>query len=165
MQKVVTINLNGRAYQLDENGYDVLRAYLDRADAQLKDNPDRAEIIADLEQAIADKCRRYFTATKTVVEAGEIATVLEEMGPVVESEPAVTDAEQQATGGDAATAAQGAAGTTADSTAGGSKTGGASSGAKEGARAKDTGRRRPSVSTGERGRSRRRAPAWPRIST
>ena len=101
MQKVVTINLNGRAYQLDENGYDALRAYLDRADAQLKDNPDRAEIIADLEQAIADKCRRYFTATKTVVEAGEIATVLEEMGPVVESEPAVTDAEQQATGGDA----------------------------------------------------------------
>ena len=140
MQKVVTINLNGRAYQLDENGYDALRAYLDRADAQLKDNPDRAEIIADLEQAIADKCRRYFTATKTVVDAGEIATVLEEMGPVVESEPAVTDAEPQATGGDTATAAQATTGTTTDSTAaGGAKAGGASSGAPEGDRAKDTG--------------------------
>lgn len=140
MQKVVTINLNGRAYQLDENGYDALRAYLDRADAQLKDNPDRAEIIADLEQAIADKCRRYFTATKTVVDAGEIATVLEEMGPVVESEPAVTDADPQATGGDAATSAQPTTGTAADSTtAGGSKTGGASSGAPEGDRTKDTG--------------------------
>ena len=27
MQKVITINLNGNAYQLDESGYDVLREY------------------------------------------------------------------------------------------------------------------------------------------
>lgn len=33
MHRVVTINLNGQAYQLDENAYDALRAYLDRAEA------------------------------------------------------------------------------------------------------------------------------------
>jgi phage shock protein PspC (stress-responsive transcriptional regulator) len=82
MHKVVTINLNGQAYQFDEDAYDALRAYLDRAEHQLRDNPDRAEILADLEQAIADKCRRYLNAHKTVITSPEIAQVLEEMGPV-----------------------------------------------------------------------------------
>jgi len=47
MQKVITINLNGRAYQLDESAYEALRAYLNAAETQLKDNPDRAEILRD----------------------------------------------------------------------------------------------------------------------
>ena len=82
MHKVVTINLNGRAYQFDEDAFDAIRAYLDRAEAQLGQNPDRAEILADLEQAIADKCHRYLNEHKTVVALPEIARVLEEMGPV-----------------------------------------------------------------------------------
>src|SRR5262249_42716164 len=53
MQKVITINLNGNAYQLDERGYDAMRAYLEQAERQLAGNPDQAEILADLEQAIA----------------------------------------------------------------------------------------------------------------
>ena len=40
MQKVITINLNGNAYQLDETGYEALRAYLDQAGARLAGNPD-----------------------------------------------------------------------------------------------------------------------------
>ena len=82
MHRVVTINLNGQAYQFDEDAYDALRVYLDRAGQQLRDNPDRAEILADLEQAIADKCRRYLNAHKNVLTASEIGQVLEEMGPV-----------------------------------------------------------------------------------
>jgi phage shock protein PspC (stress-responsive transcriptional regulator) len=82
MHKVVTINLNGQAYQFDEDAYEGIRAYLDRAEVQLHDNPDRAEILADLEQAIADKCGRYLNAHKTVIASSEIAQVLEEMGPV-----------------------------------------------------------------------------------
>jgi len=46
MQKVITINLNGNAYQLDETAYGLLRTYLDGAERQLKDNPDNAEIVA-----------------------------------------------------------------------------------------------------------------------
>jgi phage shock protein PspC (stress-responsive transcriptional regulator) len=82
MQKVIAINLNGHAYQLDEPAYDLLRAYLDRAEVQLKDNPDREEIIADLEQAIADKCNRFLGPHKTVVTAFEIEQVVRDMGPV-----------------------------------------------------------------------------------
>lgn len=82
MQKVVGINLNGRAYHVEEPGYDALVAYLDRAGARLADNPDRAEILADLEQAIAEKCDRLLGPHKTVVAGAEIDRILTEMGPV-----------------------------------------------------------------------------------
>lgn len=82
MQKVVIVNLNGIAYHLEEGGYVALGAYLDRAESQLRENPDRKEIIGDLEQAIADKCGRYLGAHKTVVTGADMATILEEMGPV-----------------------------------------------------------------------------------
>jgi phage shock protein PspC (stress-responsive transcriptional regulator) len=82
MQKVVTINLNGNAYQIDERGYDALVAYLADAERKLAGSPDRAEILADLEQAIADKCRLVLGPNKTVVTAAEVERIVGEMGPV-----------------------------------------------------------------------------------
>ena len=82
MHKVIVINLNGHAYQVDEIGHDALRAYLDRAEAQLRGNPDLAEIMADLEQAIGEKCQRFLNPHKTVVSAAEVEQILAEMGPV-----------------------------------------------------------------------------------
>lgn len=82
MRTVITISLNGNAYQLDAVGYEALRAYLQVAEQRLAGNPDQAEILADLEQAIADKCRRYLGPHKNVVSSEEIAEVLREMGPV-----------------------------------------------------------------------------------
>jgi phage shock protein PspC (stress-responsive transcriptional regulator) len=82
MRTVITISLNGNAYQLDAVGYDALRAYLQVAEQRLAGNPDQAEILADLEQAIADKCQRYLGPHKNVVSADEVAEVIREMGPV-----------------------------------------------------------------------------------
>jgi phage shock protein PspC (stress-responsive transcriptional regulator) len=82
MKKVIGINLNGHAYHLEEGGYEALRDYLAQAEQQLEDNPDRAEIMSDLEQAIADKCQKYLGPHKTVVSASEVAQIVAEMGPV-----------------------------------------------------------------------------------
>jgi phage shock protein PspC (stress-responsive transcriptional regulator) len=82
MERVVTINLNGNPYQLEEPAYDALRAYMSRAEAALAANPDKAEIIRDLEQAIADKCASYLSPGKSVISADEMKRILEEMGPV-----------------------------------------------------------------------------------
>ena len=82
MQKVVSISLNGIAYQLEEPGYDQLRTYLERAESRLKDSPDRAEVMADLEQAIGEKCRAMLGPHKTVVNTTEVERIIEEMGPV-----------------------------------------------------------------------------------
>jgi len=82
MNKVITINLNGNAYQVEERGYELLCEYLDSAARQLKDNPDRTEIISDLEQAIADKCRNFLGPQKTIVTSPEIEQIIQAMGPV-----------------------------------------------------------------------------------
>jgi phage shock protein PspC (stress-responsive transcriptional regulator) len=82
MNTVIIINLNGNAFHLDEPAYQSLRGYLERAQAQLKDNPDKTEIMADLEQAIADKCAHFLRPHKNVLSAAEIEDVLKQMGPV-----------------------------------------------------------------------------------
>jgi phage shock protein PspC (stress-responsive transcriptional regulator) len=82
MNTVIIINLNGNAFHLEEAGFQSLQAYLERAQAQLQDNPDKAEIMADLEQAIADKCAHFLRPHKNVLTAAEIDGVLKEMGPV-----------------------------------------------------------------------------------
>ena len=82
MQRVVTVNLAGNAYQLDQDAYETLQRYLDRASANLGDNPDRAEILADLERSIAEKCREYLRADKTVINLDEVKQILDAIGPV-----------------------------------------------------------------------------------
>ncbi len=82
MRQVISVSLNGRAYQLEDDAYAVLRAYLEQAERALAANPDRVEIVGDLERAIADKCNRHLSAFKTVVTRAEISQVIEEMGPV-----------------------------------------------------------------------------------
>lgn len=87
MRQVITVSLNGRAYQLEDDAHAALAAYLESAARALTGNPDHDEILADLEQAIADKCDRHLSAHKTVIVRAEIAAVLAEMGPV-DADPA-----------------------------------------------------------------------------
>jgi phage shock protein PspC (stress-responsive transcriptional regulator) len=82
MNTVIVVNLNGNAFHIEEPGFDLLRTYLDGAQAQLRDNPDKSEIMADLEQAIADKCAHFLRPHKNVLNVAEIQSVLKEMGPV-----------------------------------------------------------------------------------
>jgi hypothetical protein len=97
MQKVVNISLNGIAYQLEEPGYNQLRAYLERAESRLKDSPDRTEVMNDLEQAIGEKCARSLNPHKTVVNEAEIAKIIEEMGPVESPEEKAAGAAPEGT--------------------------------------------------------------------
>jgi phage shock protein PspC (stress-responsive transcriptional regulator) len=94
MNKVITINLNGNAFQLEEGGYDALRLYLDGAARRLEGNPDKDEITADIEQAIADKC--HFV--KTVVGTQEIEQIIDEMGPVEDAAAETGERQPEAAG-------------------------------------------------------------------
>jgi len=82
MNKVISIHLCGVSFQLEENGYDTLRAYLEKAERQLSTNPDKAEILADIERAIADKFRALLSSDRNVVLSTEVDSVIREMGPV-----------------------------------------------------------------------------------
>ena len=92
MNKVTTVNLNGRAYQVEEQAYDALRRYLDEAARLLADDPDCREILADLEQAIGDKGSRLLGPGRNVLSAEQMNRILEEMGPVETVAPAAGDA-------------------------------------------------------------------------
>jgi phage shock protein PspC (stress-responsive transcriptional regulator) len=99
MNKVITINLNGRAFLLEEGGYEKLQSYLQDARTRLGEDPDKEEIITDLEQAVAEKFSRFLTAGKTVVLEKEVDEVVKEMGQVEgpqktdESAPSATQKE------------------------------------------------------------------------
>ncbi len=82
MKRVVTVELNGMSFNFDEDAYDALRAYLRRAEAQLMNDPGRAEVLLDLERSIAEKCQPFLNAQKNVVSADELSGVLAQIGVV-----------------------------------------------------------------------------------
>jgi phage shock protein PspC (stress-responsive transcriptional regulator) len=91
MKRVVTIELNGMSFNLDEDAYDALRAYMRRAEAQLAADPGRAEVIADLERSIAEKCQPLVGPQKNVVTAEELRAVLAQIGVVEGASDAAQD--------------------------------------------------------------------------
>lgn len=117
MRPVISVSLNGRAYQLEDDAHAALATYLDSAARALAGNPDQAEILADLEQAIADKCERSLGPHKTVVARTEIEQVIREMGPVdagagTGGQHNAAPADAEARNGGASGATAGAAGQT-----------------------------------------------------
>src|SRR5688572_2857477 len=82
MNKVTIVNLNGRAFQVEEQAYEALRAYLEIAADRLADDPDCLEIMSDIEQAIGDKGARLLGAGRNVLSGTDMNKILEEMGPV-----------------------------------------------------------------------------------
>jgi len=109
MNKVITVNLNGRAYQVEEQAFDALRAYLDEAARLLADDPDCQEIMSDLEQAIGDKGARRLAPGRNVLSEADMKAILAEMGPVETDLQAVGDGPAADAGADAASRAGAAA--------------------------------------------------------
>lgn len=82
MKKVVSVSLAGRSYQVEEAGYAELQRYLEDAERRLSKNPDKEDIIGDIEQSIADKCAASLKAGKDVISAAVVKQALEKVGPV-----------------------------------------------------------------------------------
>lgn len=84
MQTVIQISLSGhsKSFQLDENAYRALQAYLDRARSRLRRDPDRDEILRDLEQSIGDKLAAQLHEESRVVSRNEIDSILDQVGAV-----------------------------------------------------------------------------------
>jgi phage shock protein PspC (stress-responsive transcriptional regulator) len=84
MDKTIVIGLSGHAerYRLHEDAYDRLTEYLDRAAARLHDDPERAEVLDDLERSVGDKLAALLGSDDRLVSATDIDGVLEEIGAV-----------------------------------------------------------------------------------
>lgn len=82
MQRVTTISLNRNAYQLELDAHARLERFLSDAERRLSGNPDRSEILRDLEQAIADRCRARMRQDQTVITLEELEPALLAIGEV-----------------------------------------------------------------------------------
>ena len=82
MKRVITASLNRNAYQFEEDAYARLEAWLAEASARLAGDPDRTEILADLEQAIADQCTQRLRPHQQVVTLEELQPALDHVGRV-----------------------------------------------------------------------------------
>lgn len=87
MQRLsVTASLNGIKLQFEEAAFARLETYLADAARTLAGNPDRAEILADLEQAIAEQCHKRTGTLHPFVTLGELEPALEEIGSVQDAD-------------------------------------------------------------------------------
>jgi phage shock protein PspC (stress-responsive transcriptional regulator) len=89
MQRVITVSLNQNPYSLEEDAHAGLEQYLAESAATLASNPDRAEILADLEQAIAHQCTRRLQPGRSVITLTELQPALAEIGRV--ADPAASE--------------------------------------------------------------------------
>jgi phage shock protein C len=85
MQRIsVTARLHRSTLQFEEAAYTRLESYLAEAARTLEGNPDQAEILADLEQAVAEQCTKRMRPGQGVVTLAELQPALEEIGSVQE---------------------------------------------------------------------------------
>jgi len=85
----VTARLHGTTLQFEQAAFARLENYLAEAARTLGGNPDREEILADLEQAIVDQCTRRLEPGQAVVTLVQLEAALDEIGSV--QEPGVAE--------------------------------------------------------------------------
>jgi len=83
MQRIATtVRLNRSVLQFDDAAHARLEQYLAESASLLSAEPDPQEIMADLEQAVADQCTRRLRPEQTVVTLAELEPALDEIGSV-----------------------------------------------------------------------------------
>lgn len=93
MQRIANVvRLNRSVLQFDDTAYARLEQYLAESAGLLEGDPDPQEILADLEQAVADQCTRRLRPEQTVVTLAELAPALEEIGTVQSPESGAASA-------------------------------------------------------------------------
>ncbi len=80
MKKTMTINLAGMVYNIDEDAYAKLKAYLDRIEGYFSNEDDGKDILHDIEARIAEILSVKITQSRQVVTMQEIDEVITIMG-------------------------------------------------------------------------------------
>jgi phage shock protein C len=84
MDTTILIGLAGQTtqFRLEQTAYTRLTQYLDRAAARLHDDPDRTEVLGDLERSVGERLAISIGASERVVTAAEMESILEAIGAV-----------------------------------------------------------------------------------
>lgn len=95
MNKTVTINLSGVVFHIEEQAYEILKQYLDSIKRYFSQYKDNLEIIADIENRIAEKFSGKLSASKQVITEEDVKELISSMGTA--SDFATAEKQEQTT--------------------------------------------------------------------
>jgi phage shock protein PspC (stress-responsive transcriptional regulator) len=97
MNKIITINLGGRAIQIEEDAYDALRDYLHQLQKQFANTENGREIIEDIEARISEMLAEKLKNGRVSINVADVKEVVKIMGkPSDFDEEAATNSEYEA---------------------------------------------------------------------
>ena len=82
MKKTLSINVSGIIFHIEEDGYETLRKYLDSINRYFSSFEDSSEIIADIENRIAEIFLSKLSEGKQVITAEDVSQLIVIMGNV-----------------------------------------------------------------------------------
>jgi phage shock protein PspC (stress-responsive transcriptional regulator) len=89
MNKTIIININGIVFHIEEDAYEILKAYMTDVKRHFMNSADSLEITTDIENRIAEMFNEMLLREgKQVVVEQDVKTVVEQMGSVEDFEPA-----------------------------------------------------------------------------
>ncbi|GAA4324280.1 PspC domain-containing protein [Mucilaginibacter gynuensis] len=98
MNKTIIININGTVFHIEEDAYEILKAYMTDVKRHFMHSADSLEITTDIENRIAEMFSEILAReSKPVIVEQDVKLVVEQMGTVQDFETAEED-EQAATG-------------------------------------------------------------------
>jgi phage shock protein PspC (stress-responsive transcriptional regulator) len=82
MKKNISINISGIIFHIEEDGYEMLRKYLDSVNRYFSNFEDSAEILADIEGRMAEIFLSKLSDTKQVITLEDVTSLMGVMGSV-----------------------------------------------------------------------------------
>jgi phage shock protein PspC (stress-responsive transcriptional regulator) len=82
MKKNISINISGIIFYIDEDGYEVLKEYLESISSYFASFDDSGEIVADIESRIAEIFLSKLNETKQVITAEDVESLKATMGSI-----------------------------------------------------------------------------------
>lgn len=91
MKKNISINISGIIFHIEEDGYDMLKSYLDAINKYFASYEDNEEIVADIEGRIAEIFLGKLKDDKQVISKEDIEALIQTMGQVADFEAMETE--------------------------------------------------------------------------
>ena len=80
MKRTISVNLKGTNFIIEEDGYELLKSYLQRLETRLREDEGSKEIVEDIEYRIAELFSELVTERKTVIEKTDVEKTLNTLG-------------------------------------------------------------------------------------
>lgn len=95
MKKTISINISGILFHIEEDGYDMLRKYLDTINRHFSNYKENQEIISDIENRIAEIFLSNLKNNKQVITAENVDKLIEKMGTIADFTAVEEESEEQ----------------------------------------------------------------------